>query len=455
MGLLVQILGFLWSGVAFRCCVGKWRIILLFMSWLGSVVFFGSLLPVLHGPAHLLLSSAASLGFSWDSDLCVWLRPGLPALCQVSSPFQFFRKAVWDAWRTKVAGDLSSRAGIRGSLKLLSSPHRRGGDKGLFRGILSGGVWNKFLLGFVRGEIVPCRFCGRPDGDGHLFREYPHPSFVPIRESPEFHDLLLLDRSCWPGCLLWHGWLPALACSGGASPWATSDDDIADARLERLLGPYSESVCREWVPSDRFLADLAASDVSDHPDVWTDGSFVLDELSGVGGGVYSLKSGAGWCGRRWGHLELLPLGNLGVERCVLFDSVRGPLQSVRRAELWVILALQCSSAVHLGVDNLNVVRQVSRILDGRVACRLFELTVDGDLLTVIERMILQRGVQSVWISEVEGHADDDMVGSGLRIRLVMILLTGLLILEGVESLIWSWTFAGVLSLAVLLGILLS
>ena len=67
-----------------------------------------------HGPVHLMLSSAASLGFSWDSDLCVWLRPGLPALCQVSNPFQFFCRAVWDAWRATVAGDLSSRAGFRG-----------------------------------------------------------------------------------------------------------------------------------------------------------------------------------------------------------------------------------------------------------------------------------------------------------------------------------------------------
>ena len=82
--------------------------------------------------------------------------------------------------------------------------------------------------------------------------------------------------------------------------------------------------------------------------------------------------------------------------CSCFDSIRSPLQSVQRAELWgVILALQCSSAVHLGVDNLNVVRHVSRILDGRVACRPFELTFDGDLLTIIERMVHQRGVQSV------------------------------------------------------------
>ena len=98
---------------------------------------------------------------------------------------------------------------------------------------------------------------------------------------------------------------------------------------------------------------------------------------------------------------LLP-SELGVERCVLYDSIRGPLQSGQRAELWgVILALQCSSAVHLGVDNLNVVRHVSRIFDGRVACRPFELTFDGDLLIVIERMIQRRGVRSVKISKVK------------------------------------------------------
>ena len=54
-------------------------------------------------------------------------------------------------------------------------------------------------------------------------------------------------------------------------------------------------------------------------------------------------------------------------------------------------------------------------MDGRVACRPFELTFDGDLLLVIERMIQQRGVRSVRISKVKGHADDDMVAVG-RVR---------------------------------------
>ena len=38
------------------------------------------------------------------------------------------------------------------------------------------------------------------------------------------------------------------------------------------------------------------------PDVWSDGSLVLDKLSGVavaGCGVYAHASGAAWFGRRW------------------------------------------------------------------------------------------------------------------------------------------------------------
>ena len=87
MALTVPILVFMLSGVVLGCYAGTWRIIPLFMSCLPRVVSAGA--PG-HGPVHSLLSSASSLGFSWDSDSCVWLRPGLPALCQISSPFQFF-----------------------------------------------------------------------------------------------------------------------------------------------------------------------------------------------------------------------------------------------------------------------------------------------------------------------------------------------------------------------------
>ena len=78
--------------------------------------------------------------------------------------------------------------------------------------------------------------------------------------------------------------------------------------------------------------------------------------------------------------------------------------------MWcVILALQSSGVVHLGVDNLNVVRHVGRLLDGRIGSSLVELVNDGDLLLLIERMLQQRGLDTVRITKVKGHADDGMV----------------------------------------------
>ena len=61
-----------------------------------------------------------------------------------------------------------------------------------------------------------------------------------------------------------------------------------------------------------------------------------------------------------GHVDRVrPEG--AVQSCRGFCSVPGPLQSVQRAEMWgVILALLSSGAVHLGVDNLGVVRHVAR-----------------------------------------------------------------------------------------------
>ena len=49
---------------------------------------------------------------------------------------------------------------IDGTLQLLTSDHVRERDKALLRSILVGGVWNGFLLGKVRSQEVPCRFCG-------------------------------------------------------------------------------------------------------------------------------------------------------------------------------------------------------------------------------------------------------------------------------------------------------
>ena len=73
-----------------------------------------------------------------------------------------------------------------------------------------------------------------------------------------------------------------------------------------------------------------------------------------------------------------------VGACRGFCSVPGPLQSVQRAEFWgVILALQANDGIHLGIDNLGVVRHVGRLLDGKAASRAAELVKNGVKLRVM------------------------------------------------------------------------
>ena len=160
------------------------------------------------------------------------------------------------------------------------------------------------------------------------------------------------------------------------------------------------------------LRVLIADRLPPSPDVWTDGSLVRDEVSGsacAGAGVYARLHVDNWRYRRWGHfndLGLTPDGRLSSS-CLGCSSLPGPLQTVQRAEFWgVVLALQATNAVHLGVDNLNVVRYVGRLLDGLSTIRPFELVEDGDLIILVRKLLSIRGLDTVCISKVKGHADD-------------------------------------------------
>ena len=94
-----------------------------------------------------------------------------------------------------------------------------------------------------------------------------------------------------------------------------------------------------------------------------------------------------WRYWRWGHFDDLGLTPDGLSSsCVGFSPLPGPLQTVQRAEFWcVVLALQATNAVHLAVDNLNVVRHVGRLLDGLSGARPLELVDDGDLIILIRK----------------------------------------------------------------------
>ena len=114
-----------------------------------------------HGPVHLLVESASSLGFQWCFGGFCWNRPGLPQLPMVEGPCQHLQDSILGALRGLNAADLCNHKGFRGgplldfrgSMQLLHSSHVRDRDKALLRAILSGGVWNGFLLGKVSADM--------------------------------------------------------------------------------------------------------------------------------------------------------------------------------------------------------------------------------------------------------------------------------------------------------------
>ena len=128
----------------------------------------------------------------------------------------------------------------------------------LLRAILCGGVWKGFLLGKVKKEDVPCRFCGQSDGDGHLFWECTFPPLQHARELLEFSSPMSFDRRRWSRCLLWHGWLPGLTSAGVRDPWAASLGQLTEDPTSGSLLIFG--MLRTW-----------PTELGDHPCV-TEGS---------------------------------------------------------------------------------------------------------------------------------------------------------------------------------------
>ena len=68
-----------------------------------------------HGPVHLLLISAAELGFAWDVQEKEWVRVALPPLWMLTGPTQHFCSSILDGWRYGVFAKLSERKGFLGA----------------------------------------------------------------------------------------------------------------------------------------------------------------------------------------------------------------------------------------------------------------------------------------------------------------------------------------------------
>ena len=64
------------------------------------------------------------------------------------------------------------------------------------------------------------------------------------------------------------------------------------------------------------------------------------------------------------------------------------------------------------VFTLVLVIWVCRLLDGNVSSRPAELVKDGDLIFLIRRMLRLRGLDTIRITNVKGHADGAVVRAG-------------------------------------------
>ena len=155
-------------------------------------------------------------------------------------------------------------------------------------------------------------------------------------------------------------------------------------------------------------------DVPDSPNIWTDGGREpiphLDvEIAGAGAFIHSFA--IVFDSHYWGHAQDLDGPHEGCSH--IFSGVPGPIQSVQRAEYWgVILALQAYSGIHIGIDNMNVLRGVAALLSHRVPRSPLPLMKDGDLLATIRSTLCLRGPETVQVSKDKGHATHAKVASG-------------------------------------------
>ena len=119
----------------------------------------------------------------------------------------------------------------------------------------------------------------------------------------------------------------------------------------------------------------------------------------------------------WGTVE--EYGDARLERCRAFLPVPGALQTVQRAEFWVLF-LPCR---HTGLviwvltTLMLFVGSIGRLLDVDCLAKPLSLVKDGDLVALAQYMIRTRGRETVRVTKVKGHAKDDDVQHG-RVRLM-------------------------------------
>ena len=287
---------------------------------------------------------------------------------------------------------------FQGSLQLLTSSHLRERDKMLLKAVLCGGVWNGFLLGKAKKEDVPCRFCGKRDGDGHFFWECTSSPLSPSMSGIFLSLLLLCSLTAATGPVVCFGLgLPLLVIWRLSILRGASVLILLTLLIVGLLLTIGMLTILPWNCLNILMSGLMGFEVA-------------------GAGVYLPASELAFENLVWGTVE--EYGDARLERCPAFLPVPGVMQTVQRAEFWcAILAMQAYWPCHLGIDNPNVAWSIGRLFGHDSLVKPLPLVKDGDLIALVQYMIRTRGRETVRVTKVKGHADDVDVRQG-RVRLL-------------------------------------
>ena len=213
-----------------------------------------------------------------------------------------------------------------------------------------------------------------------------------------------LDRSGWPRCLLWHGWLPGLSSGDVRSSWAASFGQLACLELERCLGAHLVDSSGLWAPPDYWDVDDIA---------WRCRITLIFGLM-VARRIFLLLVTLKWlvleciCLLLKSPLKVLSgallksVGTLdwsvAVLLCLLLVFCR--LSSVPNSGV-PFFALQAYWPCHFGFDNLNVARTMGRLLDRDCLAKPLPLVKDGDLVVLAQYMIRTRGRETATDADVK------------------------------------------------------
>ena len=149
-------------------------------------------------------------------------------------------------------------------------------------------------------------------------------------------------------------------------------------------------------------------------DIWTDGSREpvphLDvEVAGAGAFVHS--PAIIFDSNHWGYAQDLD----DPQDCSshIFSGSLAQYSRFRGLSIGVLfLFCKLIPGIHIGIDNLNVLRGVAALLSQGVTRTPLPLVKDGDLLATIHSMLCLRGMDTDKVSKVKGHATQAMVDNG-------------------------------------------